>query len=141
MNKTMPAIVGFIGTPRGLTRSQKDALARLLSAMRIVQFHHGQSAGADAAAHEIASALGICIVLHPSTSPGREPVKMQHVIRTEEPCAAMERNRRIVHAADLLIAAPPTLEEQVRKSNGTWELWATIRYARSVLAPVVILDP
>lgn len=47
----------------------------------------------------------------------------------------LARNRRIVAAVDVLIAAPETDREELR--SGTW---ATIRYARAAGKPVVMLS-
>lgn len=53
-----------------------------------------------------------------------------------EPAEYLDRNHAIVDECSVLIAAPRSLTEEQR--SGTW---ATVRYARKMGRPVVILDP
>jgi len=53
-----------------------------------------------------------------------------------DPAPYLERNRAIVDAGDIVLAAPQTLEEQQR--SGTW---ATVRYGRRLGRLVVLLAP
>ncbi len=126
------AIIGFTGTRKGM---QPDQLRQL---RQIVQpgdeLHHGDCVGADAQAHDVARAKGCRIVIHPSTlERWRAHRAGDDVLPIKSP---LDRNRRIVDACEVLIAAPATAEEQLR--SGTW---ATVRYARRVGRTVVLLLP
>lgn len=87
-------------------------------------FHHGAAVGADTEAAAIVQLefkgferRGLQVVEHPA---GGDP---------------LARNREIVAAVGLLIAAPDTAVEYLR--SGTW---ATVRYARKAGKPIVILE-
>lgn len=134
--------IGFTGTRRGMTPSQKRTLRTLFSpidpwfpSMHALVFHHGDCVGADADAHAIASKYDTPITIHPPTSAAYRAwcrgAKISCLAKSY-----IERNHDIVDAADILIAAPATLLEEQR--SGTW---ATVRYARSTKTPVIILDP
>lgn len=111
-------IVGFTGTREGMSARQRQQFAWLMLRIRCDTFHHGGAEGADTqAADFVLRNPGIGIVTHPA---GGDP---------------LARNREIVAAADILIAAPRTDREELR--SGTW---ATIRYARKKGIPVVMLS-
>lgn len=127
--------VGFTGTRRGMTEAQKNALWWfLLHHPRLDrEFHHGDCIGADAQAHLVARSLGFRIVVHPPASDTlRAWCEGDEVL---DPAPYLRRNRAIVDACDVLIACPGGPE--VRRS-GTW---ATIRYAQSRGAPLVLIRP
>lgn len=128
-------IVGFTGTRRGMTDRQKAQLREELIKRRTgwIEFHHGDCLGADAEAHDIAHELGYCIYIHPPENNKARAYKGGHVLK---PLAYLERNRDIAFGCHVLIAAPKTLNEELR--SGTW---ATIRYAREMGREVVILEP
>ena len=111
--------VGFTGTRNGMSVSQRRQLQAVCYALRTMrEFHHGDAIGADKqAAAFVATARGVEVVPHPA---GDDP---------------LARNRRIVEACDILIAAPETDREVVR--SGTW---ATVRYARAAEKPVIHLS-
>lgn len=117
--------VGFTGTRKGMTLGQVRQLVflidRTLAAM--TEFHHGAAVGADdqAAAEVMFRRFKVREVPH----------RPEH--HTSE--ALLARNREIVDAADLLIAAPESDKEELR--SGTW---ATVRYARQKGIPVVMLS-
>lgn len=113
--------VGFTGTRKGMTTTQRAAVREALErAARggATVFHHGGAVGADTEAAAIAIQLGMLPVLHPA---GDDPLK---------------RNREIVAAVDALVAAPAQAREILR--SGTW---ATVRYARAAGIPVQIVAP
>lgn len=140
--------VGFTGTRQGMTERQHAALEALLAHFLLgggcadphPALLHGGCVGADAEADEIARRAGMrrriwpgmvgsrfrsfCELVQPGTADVAPP---------EEPLA---RNRRIVQCCDLLVAAPQTAQERLR--SGTW---MTVRHARLVGRPVVVLDP
>lgn len=116
--------VGFTGTRAGMSAIQKQQLATVLrwlnegDAVAFTELHHGMAVGADMEAETIAKANGWYVVKrHPASG---------------KPLA---RNRQIVAACDVLIAAPRTDQEELR--SGTW---ATVRYARQAGKPVVMLS-
>ena len=109
--------VGFTGTRRGLSIAQARQLRTVLYALKsATEFHHGGAVGADQqAASFVGSTLRVV-----EYSAGTDPLR---------------RNREIVAAVDLLIAAPSEDGEQLR--SGTW---ATVRYARQAGLPIVMLS-
>lgn len=119
-------IVGFTGTQVGMTRKQIDNLRAQLPHLMIgtapFEFHHGDCIGADAEAHEVALACGYEIVIHPPEYESKRAF-CSGAASVKPPRPYLERNHDIVNAADVLIAAPRTLQEEVR--SGTW---ATVRY-------------
>ncbi len=111
-------IVGFTGTLQGMSKDQKEQLYFVLRwFLNTNTFHHGAARGADTEAEEVAEQLSYTIVRHPA---GTDPLK---------------RNRDIVDASDVLIAAPLNDKEALR--SGTW---ATVRYARKVGMPIIFLS-
>ncbi len=113
-------IVGFTGTRKGMSESQKRQLVLVLRYFyrthETTEFHHGAADGADQEAVLLAVGVGYTSVPHPA---GADP---------------LERNRDIAEACDVLIAAPVKDTEELR--SGTW---ATVRYARHERKPVVML--
>lgn len=97
-------------------------------------FHHGDCLGADAQAHGVARELGFWIVVHPPEEPRGRAFCDGDVILPEKPF--LVRNRDIVDASHLVLAAPKTAEEVLR--SGTW---ATIRYARNEEKVLRVLQP
>lgn len=118
-------IVGFTGTRAWMSLAQQRQLVDVLRWLgaasraegRVSEFHHGAAEGADTEAAHYAREQGYCEVPHPA---GSDP---------------LQRNREIVAAVDVLIAAPLTDKEERR--SGTW---ATVRYARAAQKPVVMLS-
>ena len=116
-------VAGFTGTRTGMSVRQALQFREVIRWLRPGEFHHGGAVGADmqaAAALEAMLNLVVwqsTIVVHPA---GRQPLM---------------RNRAIVAACDILIAAPETDTEQLR--SGTW---ATVRYARQAVKPVIMLS-
>ncbi len=126
--------IGFTGTRKGMTCSQKKALRVLFNDVSSPVFHHGDCVGADADAHAIASKYNAAITIHPPTSAAYRAWCRSGTMRPSKPY--IQRNHDIVDAVSILIAAPASLTEEQR--SGTW---ATVRYARFTKTPVIILDP
>lgn len=110
--------IGFTGTRRGMTPSQKFHLTSLLKyasgALNYREFHHGAAIGADTEAETIARDLGYTIHQYPA---GDDPLQRNHVI--------------VAHA-DVMIAAPAQ-DAEIRRSG-------TVRYARKAGKPVIVLE-
>lgn len=123
---------GFTGTREGMTDKQKRAVMELLAHGGI--FHHGDCLGADEQAWWLASSADCWTIAHPCTIETMCAHTKSSVIRPAKP--PLERNHDIVDGCDVLIAAPRSLTEE--QHSGTW---ATVRYARKVGKPVIILEP
>lgn len=130
--------VGFTGTRRGMTASQWASFTALIRKFcqkyERVEFHHGQCIGADEEAASIAKELGCWIVSHPPTN--QKAMSDFAFDESRAPRPYLQRNHGIVDEADVMLAAPGEIEEQLR--SGTW---ATIRYARRSGKPAEILYP
>ena len=123
-------VFGFTGTQQGMTPTQRMCTAILLSQAR--ELHHGDCIGADFDAHRIAIGLAR-VVVHPPINPTKRAwCEGANEVLSAKPY--LERNRDIVDACDILIAAPRTLIEEQR--SGTW---ATIRYARLARRKIYIV--
>jgi len=115
-----------------MTSRQRDDLYGFFDSHFVSEFHHGDCEGADQQAHEIAESLYIPIFIHPPTNPvARAFCSGAFVILKPKPY--LERNHDIVDAVDFMLAAPKGPE--VLRS-GTW---ATIRYAKQINKPLLIL--
>lgn len=133
--------VGITATQKGMTAKQKTELRNLLMDYRddITEFHHGDCIGGDDDAHKIAvevfgAAAADIIWIHPGDNPAKRAFnKSNHVLRPKD---NLERNRDIVDAIHVLIAAPKTAKEVLR--SGTW---ATVRYAKKCRRALSILNP
>lgn len=129
---------GFTGTRAGMTDRQKFALAVIIGDGTSCggEFHHGGCRGADLEAHKIVGCFARRIV-HPGSAGQHYSWEECGTYDTLLPWSPyLSRNHNIVDATEALIAAPKSLVEERR--SGTW---ATIRYARRVARPVIILDP
>lgn len=128
--------VGFTGTQQGMTEVQQEKVRAALEIYRdagAVTFRHGDCLGADAQAHAIARALGYRTVAHPPVNPDKRA--FCEVDELLKPRPYLQRNHDIVDWSDVLIGAPKGPEEL---RSGTW---ATLRYAKSLDRPRVILMP
>lgn len=136
--------IGFTGTRKGMTRRQKRQFEGIIQKLGPAEFHHGDCIGADSDAHEIINHINvhpldifknaIIIVVHPPTHDKLRAHRKGHTIL--EPKPYLERNEDIVEETDLLIATPESSEEQARR--GTWH---TVRQARKMNKPIIILNP
>lgn len=135
--------IGFTGSRLGMSPRQLRRLEALIGERCPSELHHGQCIGADAQAHEIAMRLSVpAIIVHPPRDTmlvARLPSgpNSQTQVTYLPAARALRRNRAIVRAVDLLVAAPASSDETVR--SGTW---STIRFARRLPGvSVVILAP
>lgn len=129
-------IIGFTGTSSGMTGPQMQAVRQLLWE-RIderVELRHGDCVGADAEAHAMARGYGMRVVIHPPSNPKARAWCCGDVVLPAKPYLA--RNRDIVEACELLIAAPRTVREELR--SGTW---ATVRHAAKVGRRTLLVSP
>lgn len=136
-------VIGFTGTRQGMTDQQRRALKQILEGLVPDVLAHGGAVGADDQADLLASELGVPRVVYPSDMPAeRVPYDAlqrrggSSVVIRVPPMPPLERNRHIAFAADLLLAAPHEHREILR--SGTW---ATVRAARRLGRPVVVLEP
>jgi hypothetical protein len=125
-------VIGFTGTKLGMTVAQKRRLSKLLGSILFDSVAHGDCIGADAEFHAMAKRRGVEIQIFPPLNP-----KFRAFLkgRLAKPAPYLIRNRAIVDASDILLATPSGTE--VLRS-GTW---ATIRYARRVDKPRVVIYP
>lgn len=130
--------LGVTATRNGLSTYQVQNVRQFfIDHYDITEIHHGDCVRGDETIHNIATDLyGVLvrIVIHPPID-GR----LRAYCEGDMILAAKEyltRNRDIVLATDMLLAAPNTQTEVVR--SGTW---ATIRYARKLKQPIVIFLP
>lgn len=127
--------IGFTGTQAGMTKAQATCVMReILARMPLGVFHHGDCIGADAQAHDAALMAGAQIHIHPCDIPALRGWKTADYASC--PKRPLDRNRDIVEAVDVMIAAPRMFIEELR--SGTW---ATIRYTRKMRKPLVIVWP
>src|SRR5262245_4747430 len=117
--------IGFTGTQGGMTERQRQALSCVLAELQATTLHHGDCIGADAEAHDVATAMGCEVVIHPPITEAKRAWKRAPQIHAPKPYLA--RNRDIVRAAEMLVAAPAQDVEQLR--SGTW---STVRFARKM---------
>lgn len=131
----MASLIGFTGTRKGVTDACKQQLFFHLDQTRHnAELHHGDCIGADETAHGVAAGLLIPIVIHPPISSGTRAF-CQNYSRICQPLGYIDRDRKIVEETHYLIACPEG-EEKIR--SGTW---TTVRYARKLLRPILILWP
>ncbi len=136
--------VGFTGTQRGMTEAQYAVVGELLiewfphleapTPTRAATFHHGDCVGADEQAHVIARICGFFVVIHPPADPRKRAWCTGDFTMT--PAPYLDRNAAIVRSTEVLVATPGEVDEQLR--SGTW---ATVRRARGLRRPIVIVYP
>lgn len=141
--------IGFTGTHRGMTDSQKTAIKSLLTKLyaasyvidREHNFRHGQCVGADVQSAAMAKEIGFRVIAFPGYPPDN-PTNMSNrggfdgndEVMPEG--AFLERDHLIVDASTTMIATPAQQHEVLR--SGTW---ATVRYARKKGKIVIIVAP
>lgn len=144
-------IVGFTGTRKGMSEKQVEQCGFWLLALRELSlssydlfqsnaFHFGGSGKSDLKARELAKALGYEIHWHPipGIALGDLPSALFEEAKDEvwhEVFPPLVRDRYIVDASAVLIAAPETDDEELR--SGTW---ATTRYMQALEKPVLHLS-
>lgn len=135
--------VGFTGTRGPITLAQRSGIhAELIRDFAYGDvLHHGCCVNADETAHQMAWSMSYHIVAHPPTD-----TKLRAWVEFSDfwdsatdvllpPAPYLERNRNIVDAVSRMIATPDGPE---RERSGTW---STVRYARRVGKPVVVIMP
>lgn len=127
-------IIGFTGTRHGMTVVQNRNMITLLQDLDPEWVHHGDCLGADHQVDLAAQLLDICRHVHPCNIASQRAYCAGEVI--ESTLAPLVRNRVIVDACALLLAAPDTTQE--RRRSGTW---STVRYARRIGRPIKLLLP
>jgi hypothetical protein len=128
-------IIGFTGTQGAVKINQFDMLCVLIQKLNPTEAHHGDCIGADDLFHDICMDLGIPVVLHPPINASKRAycTGAELVLPEKD---YLVRNRDIVDASDIVIAVPPTVEEQLR--SGTW---STYRYAVKQDKEVYLITP
>lgn len=132
---------GFTGTREGVLAAQRRALHHLfatLEAESFVTLHHGGCVGADESAHRAWAAEQWPwhrILIHSPTDAALFAKQFTGEVWILPPKPYLVRNRDIVNASEMLVACPNGPEKQ---RSGTW---STIRYARRIGRPVVIVMP
>lgn len=134
-------IIAFTGTQRGMTSRQVAALYSVLKGFYAAsnpgerpEFHEGDCIGSDKRAAIIARDVGFWVVSHPPLNSSRRAFFSTDETRKEKDY--ISRNHDMVNEGHILVATPRTREEELR--SGTW---ATIRYAKKMDVPCIILDP
>ena len=127
--------VSFTGTRRGLTEEQRTSLKKIFTEAKATVFTHGDCVGADYDAHMVAHEMGLTIRKRPCY------LDTQRAFAEEgetvaDPEAPLDRNKKIVDEGKILVACPGQDFEERR--SGTWY---TIRYARKINKPLVIIWP
>jgi len=109
-------------------------IRELLELDGVSEGHHGDCIGADRDFDGLCGMYGIVRHAHPGTGKGDKraycPAEVVH-----DPLPYLDRNKVIVQYADILIACPQGPE---RLRSGTW---STVRYARKVETPVILIWP
>lgn len=139
--------IGFTGTRKGMTDKQRQKFVEVIQRFHDADpwnfiFMHGDCIGADADAHhEVAQRAfvhwtTVSIEIFPPIDDSRRKHCAGDLGPVHPPASYDARNKAIVQACDILIAAPDQPEEKVR--GGTWR---TVRYARTMLKPIVFVYP
>ena len=131
-------ILGFTGTRKGMTGLQVNKFHQLVQELDPSRLVHGAAPGADLQAHDICyREKNIYLEVWPAIgakTPDWDALGHPNFTRPAKP--PLDRNHDIVNHCDLLIATPADVVEQLR--SGTW---ATIRYARKIGRPYMIIRP
>lgn len=127
--------IGFTGTREGMTTSQQEQFVLTLYGLDPTEFHHGDCVGADAEAHDIVREFfpNVKIYVYPPFYKSGQAFKVGDVIYA--PDHYLSRDRAIVDSTEYLIGAPKS-NSPLAKSGS----WYTIRYAKSKLRPVTVLE-
>lgn len=133
----MTFAIGFTGTRYGMTTAQIIEVRKIVAmfaGIGQIECHHGDCVGADAQFHRIAHDCGARIEVHPG--PLDDIARQAGCLGDVRHRAYrhMTRNRHIVDAASLVIAAPWKGAEQSR--GGTWR---TVKMAREASTPLAIV--
>jgi hypothetical protein len=128
--------VGFTGSRGEMTDVQHKSLHAALRALpSIVEAHHGDCIGADASFHALCEALRVPVYIHPP-SDGTFRARCQNAFYVAPEKDFLVRNRDIVKATGILLAAPRSEQEVLRSG-----IWATIRFARKSAKTILLVLP
>jgi hypothetical protein len=135
--------LGFTGTRYGMTSSQLDSCTGIVQHLgisndtNITEIHHGDCIGADAE-FDLLIAEGCGFFPEQITRYIHQPIRTEHVANCanrnkefykdtvlETPLGHLMRNRKIVHACNVLIATP-----QQETDPGYGGTWYTYNFAR-----------
>lgn len=131
---------GFTGTQVGMTGDQREVVWKTMEAAvaeygkNDVEARHGDCVGADQQFHSICRALGLWVVGFPPVQEDRRA--WCDFDEERKPREYLDRNKDIVNASHVLVACPSGDVELLR--SGTW---STVRFARRVGVPVVLVLP
>ena len=128
-------IVGFTGTRAGMTAEQIAKVSKIFREAMPFTFVHGDCIGADTDAHHLALKAGAEVIMRPCTLTKQRSFS-EGAEKVYPPKPPLDRNREIVADSTLMIATPKGFSEE--SSGGTWY---TIRYARSMKKPLIIVWP
>lgn len=104
----------------------------------VVALAHGDCIGGDAQMHAVAREFGIAVQLHPPINPAKRAwCQMLPGEIVMPPDEYIARNHAIVDSVRFLIALPKE-EHGEELRSGTW---ATVRYARKIGRPGIIVRP
>jgi hypothetical protein len=129
--------IGFAGTRQGMTPPQQSAVAAIVQ--RVADgdgfvARHGDCIGADAEFHDLCRMLPrSLIVVHPGPLDDLPNQAGRIGDERREPLPHMRRNKNIVMASTMMIAAPFEVAQQ--EYGGTWR---TIEMARKAKRPLAI---
>lgn len=138
-------IIGFTGTRKGMSDNQKTVFVYLLSQFNQATtiLSHGDAVGADKEANDLFMGpvlLGVQVLVHP---PKEEKYRAwcgidnthngSYIINISKHYGV--RDKDIVDECTLLLAAPLD-ENKEELRSGTWQ---TIRYARKIKKPYILL--
>lgn len=139
-------IIGVTATQHGLTPHQRQRVRDLFQSIvedhaasgdtSRIELHHGDCIGGDAQLDVLGRQFGFLISVHPPSDSKKQAFCAQFGDDVWVPRQYLDRNRDIARACDLLVACPRTGHEELR--SGTW---ATVRYARAMGKPVIIVEP
>ena len=137
MMESLPQI-GFTGTRHGMTSSQRSAVTVIVQGVANgagFVAHHGDCVGADAEFHDLCRTEPFSvIVVHPGPLDDLPNQAGRAGDSRREPLSHMRRNKNIVMASTVMIAAPLEMVEQ--EHGGTWR---TIEMARKAKRPLAIV--
>ena len=131
---------GFTGTRHGMTPLQRAGVAAILQQVAGTGgfvAHHGDCIGADAEFHDLCRELPQSfIIVHPGPLDDLPNQARRVGDERRLPAPHMRRNKNIVKASTVMIAAPFELTQQ--EHGGTWR---TIDMARTAKVPLAIVSP
>jgi len=124
-------IIAFTGTRKGMTAEQSATVGMLLSIdlAPIAMVVHGDCIGADADFHDLAQHIGLRIQIHPCDMEAQRAYckGAEEVLQPDVP---LSRNRAMVRAADVFVAAPGDFKKHFDRTPRGSGTWMTINYAR-----------